>query len=137
MTALLRMACVLAGMCVPALAMPAAPAIPIEPGVVFLLAVSNTEPVRQRGSADGILQGDYEVPVSIERSERRASDIRRFSMVTMRRESTTRGSIPRLVRQDDLANATASGVRLLLRRSESGRGCHRSRAVAGDNPIRW
>jgi outer membrane protein OmpA-like peptidoglycan-associated protein len=83
----------------------AAPEIPIAPGVTFVLAVSNTGPPAKAGSMEGILQGDYEVPVAISAVNKEGVTHTALLDGVDEKGIHRRGVIPRLVRQSDLAES--------------------------------
>jgi outer membrane protein OmpA-like peptidoglycan-associated protein len=83
----------------------AAPEVPLAPGVTFVLAVSNAGPAEKGASLEGILHGDYEMPIAITAVD--GKGITQTALIDgLDADGIHRqGVIPRLVRQADLASS--------------------------------
>lgn len=83
----------------------AAAEVPLAPGVTFVLAVSNAGPADKGPSLEGVLDGDYEMPIAITAVDGEGitlnSLIDGFDAAGIHRQ----GVIPRVVRQKDLASS--------------------------------
>lgn len=86
--------------------LPAAPQIPFEPGVTFVLAVSNAGPAEKGApKLDGVLAGDYEMPIALTAIDAKGFEQKAFVDGFDAKGVHQQGSIPRRVRANDLENA--------------------------------
>lgn len=105
MSTAIRALCALVSLLAVVSVQAAAPAIPIAPGVTFVLAVSNAGPPQKAEGLEGVLQGDYEMPIMISAVDK--DGVTQTALIDGTDEAGVqrRGSIPRVVRQADLATS--------------------------------
>jgi hypothetical protein len=80
------------------------PEIPIAPGVTFVLAVTNAQSAKD-GPLQGILQGDYEMPVVISAVDEKGVTQTAFWDGVDENVEQQRSKVSRRVRQEDLASS--------------------------------